>query len=128
MLGKIGILGVTAVIILLALLLHVTNPSTAGPLGILAVFILLYLLVLSVLTFLLSIGGRIIAKIASGVTTKKPFRPLSIKKAYYFSSIISLAPVMFIAMQSVGEVGVYDVALVALFVVIACVYISKRTL
>ena len=40
---------------------------------------------------------------------------------------MALAPVMIIGMQSVGEVGLYELSLVVVFLVIACVYIAKRT-
>lgn len=126
--GKIMVVGGILVVILLTILLHLTNPATVGPLGILSVFILIYLLVLGALTFLLLLGSKSMAKLTSSLTPKKPMKALSLRRSYYFSSVISLAPVMFIAMQSVGEVGVYDVILVLLFVIIACVYISKRTM
>lgn len=115
-------------IILLIVLLRTTDPTTVGPFGILVVFILMYLLVLGALTFLLFLGSKLVARVAASLAVKKPLRPLTIRKAYYFSSVVSLAPVMFLAMQSVGEVGAYDIILVTLFVVIACVYISKRTI
>jgi hypothetical protein len=71
--------------------------------------------------------SKLISKISVYFTVKKPVQPLSLRRSYYFSSVISLAPVMLIGMQSVGEVEVYDVLLVTLFIVIACVYILKRT-
>lgn len=114
-------------IIILVIILNGTQPSAVGPLGILIVFILMYVSVLSVLTFFLYVVTRFISKIAAHFTVKKPLRPLSIGRSYYFSSVVSLAPVMLIGMQSVGQVEIYDVLLIILFVVIACVYISKRT-
>lgn len=59
--------------------------------------------------------------------TKRTLPSLTIRRSYYFSSVLALAPVMFIGMQSVGEVGIYEVVLVLLFVGIACVYVAKRT-
>jgi hypothetical protein len=80
-----------------------------------------------VLTFLLYTVSRIISKISASVTVKKPIIPFSLSRSYYFSSVLALAPVMLIGMQSVAEVEIYDVLLIVLFVVIACIYISKRT-
>lgn len=113
---------------MLVVLLQTTTPATIGPLGILFVFILLYVSVLGVLTFLLFGCSRIIAKLASSVIVRKStIQSLTLGRAYYYSSVLALAPVLFIGMQSVGEVSIYDVVLVVLFVVIACIYIAKRT-
>jgi hypothetical protein len=115
-------------IVLLAVLLQTTTPATIGPLGILLVFILLYVSALGVLTFLVFGCSRIVSKLASmTVARKTTLRPLSLGRSYYYSSVLALAPVLFVGMQSVGEVSIYDVALVVLFVVIACIYIAKRT-
>jgi len=127
MLGRVVAISSIAAILLLTLLLQTTTPATIGPLGILIVFIFMYVSVLGGLTFLLYIVGMLIAKISRSITVKRPMQALSLNRAYYFSSVLALVPVMFIGMQSVGEVGFYDVSLVVIFAVIACVYISKRT-
>jgi hypothetical protein len=128
MLEKIVAICVALAMVLLITLLHITNPTTVGPFGILMLFILMYLLALGVLTFLLYLGGNAAVKIASSLRIKRPTHSLTFRKSYYFSSVVALAPIIFIAMQSVGEIGTYDIILVALFVVVACVYISKRTI
>ena len=127
MLGRILTIGFAVASLLLVVLLQVTTPATIGPLGVLFVFILMYVSVLCALTFLLFVSSRVVAKISSTFTVKRPWQPLSLLKSYYFSSVISLAPVMFIGMQSVGEVSFYELILVAVFVAISCVYIAKRT-
>ena len=127
MLSRVVTISVAVAIVILAIILHVTQPSTVGPLGILIVFILMYVSVLGVLTFLLYSLSRLISKISTSFTVKKPIRPLSLSRSYYFSSVLALAPVMLVGMQSVAEVEIYDVLLIVLFVVIACTYISKRT-
>jgi len=127
MLGKLAVIGLSVAVLLFVVLLQTTAPATAGPLGILVVFILMYVLVLGALTFLLFGGSRVVSKFSSPLLAKKPLHPLTLRRSYYFSSVIALAPVMFLGMQSVGEVGIYDVILVVLFVVIACIYITKRT-
>jgi hypothetical protein len=127
MLSRVVAISAAVAMIMLAAILHVSQPSTIGPLGILVVFILMYVSVLGVLTFLLFGISRMIGKASAAFTVKKPLHALTLSKSYYFSSVIALAPVMFIGMQSVAEVGMYDVLLIVLFVVTACVYISKRT-
>lgn len=104
-----------------------TTPSQAGPLGILVVFLCLYGVLFSGTTFLIWGVQRVVVKLLSPFTVRRPMRPLSLSRAYYFASIISLAPVMLVGMQSVGGIGVYEVGLVALFTIIGCVYIAKRT-
>lgn len=118
-----GIVGIA----LLGVLLNTTNPSTAGPLGVLAIFVLMYMLVLGALTFLLVVGSRVWARVATGMATARPVQPLDLRHSYYFASILALAPIMILAMNSVGEVGVYDVLLVALFTTIATIYVAKRS-
>ncbi len=127
MLEKVALTGIVTAIMLLVILLQVTTPTTVGPLGILASFMLMYVSVLGILTFLLFGSSRIVSKISASLTVKKPFSSLTLRRSYYFSSVIALAPVMFIGMQSVGELRIYEVLLVILFVIIACIYISKRT-
>ena len=116
-----------ATIVALAIFLLTTQPASVGPVGILFVFILMYVSVLGVLTFLLFGISKIVVKISTPFTVKRPLSAMTIRRAYYFSSVVGLAPVMLIGMQSVGEVGIYDLLLVVIFVIIACIYISKRT-
>lgn len=128
MLGRVLTISLIMATMLLVILLQTTTPATIGPLGILFVFILMYVSVLCALTFLLYISSRVIARLSSSLTVRRPLQRLSLVKSYYFSSVVALAPVMLVGMQSVAEVGFYDVALVISFVVISCVYIAKRTL
>ncbi|HSW77567.1 MAG TPA: hypothetical protein VLG36_02105 [Candidatus Chromulinivoraceae bacterium] len=127
MLGKIVAISMTGAIVLLAVLLETTKPATIGPLGILLVFILMYVSVLGVLTFLLYGCSRVVARATSTMIVRRPIEPLTLGRSYYYASVLSLAPILFVGMQSVGEVSIYDVFLVLLFVTIACIYIAKRT-
>ena len=127
MLGRVVAISMVAAMVLLTIFLQTTRPATIGPLGILLVFILLYVSVLGVLTFLLFGGSKIVTKMVAMFGLKHQAQALTFRRSYYYSSVLALAPVLFIGMQSVGEVSVYDVLLVGLFVVIACIYIAKRT-
>lgn len=127
MLGKVIAFSAVVAAIALIVLLTATEPAAIGPVGILAVFILMYMSALGVVTFLLYGGSRVISKIASSFTVKKPIAPMSFRRSYYFSSVIALAPVMIVGMQSVGGVGVYELLLIGIFELIACTYIAKRT-
>lgn len=123
----IGIAGLGAALLVL-LLINGTTPSTVGPLGILAVFLCMYVILVSTLTLILWQGSYILQRVAKGLTVRRPLRVLTLRRAYYFSSVIGLAPVILIAMQSVGRVGFYEVGLVSIFVLIGCVYVAKRSI
>lgn len=127
MLAKFLVGMLVASVLLLIVLLNTTTPSSAGATGILAVFVLTYLAVLSALTFFMYGVSRIIVKLSRGVTIKKPLQPLTLKRAYYYSSVIALAPVILTSMQSVGVMGIYEVGLVVFLIAIGCVYVTKRT-
>lgn len=113
-------------IILLAILIGVTNPTTTGPLGILVVFILMYTSVLGALTYLFMLGSRLFVRLAQVIKTRTPPQPVSLLHAYYYASIVALAPVMLVAMLSVNDMGVREILLVVVFEVVACLYIKKR--
>lgn len=113
--------------VLLAVLLFTTSPSSTGPLGILGFFVFMYLTALGVLTFLFRgvsmITSRLMPRRRAGSFGAKE---ISFRMAYYYASVIALVPVMFIAIQSVGEVGIYQVLLVVFFIIIAWVYVQNR--
>lgn len=116
-----------AAAVALVIMLQTTAPSTIGPLGILVVFILMYLSVLGVLTFLLYRGSRLLAVLSKSAVRTRPLEPMPLHQAYYYSTVISLGPVMLVGMQSVGTVTFYEFLLVAVFISIGCTYIAKRT-
>lgn len=127
MLGRV--IGISTLVsaFVLAILLMTTTPATIGPLGILIVFILMYMSALGVLTFLLYIGSKVAARFSASFTVRRPLQAMSLSRSYYFSSVIALVPVMLIGMQSVGEVGFYEVMLLIVFIIVACIYLAKRT-
>lgn len=127
MLGRLIGVGMVIAVTALWLMFHATTPSIAGPLGVLLVFVLLYVLVLGVLTFLLFGANRLFIKIVKLISPEKAHQPMTFLRSYYFSSVLALAPVILVSMQSVGGASVYDIVLVLLFVVVACFYIAKRT-
>lgn len=128
MLGKIIAIGSILAAVGLSFLLQATTPSGIGPLGILFVFVLMYLVALGVFTFLILGVQVIINKLFTVVAVHgRVHTPIEVTRAYYFASVLALAPVMIIGMQSVGRVGVYEFSLVVLFLIIACIYIARRT-
>lgn len=127
MLGKLAALSSVTCIVLVAILLQTTNPATIGPLGIFVLFVLVYVSVLGLLTYFLFWVSAAVVRLFSILRVKRMYQPLSLRRSYYFSSVIALAPIMIIGMQSVGEVGIYETLLIVFFTTIACVYVSKRT-
>lgn len=127
MLAKILLFTAVASSALLFILLHTTTPWSAGAGGILGAFVLAYLFAVSILSFCVYGLSRILVRSSRTVTVRKPLEALSLKQSYYYASVLGLAPVMVISMQSVGTLGVYEICLIMLLVLIGCVYVSKRT-
>jgi hypothetical protein len=111
---------------LLSALLTFTTPASAGPFGLLMIFITAYLTFIGLISFFLFGISKLIASVAVGMTFRKPYRAMTFRRAYYFSTVLAAAPVMLIAMQSVRSIDVYELLLVIIFEVVACVYVSRR--
>ena len=111
---------------LLTLMLITTTPASAGPFGLLLIFISAYCSSLGLITYFLYGISRIIVYASAGFTLRRPILPMSLRRAYYYSTVLAAAPVMLVGLQSVGAIGIYEFLLVVLFEVIGCVYITKR--
>lgn len=110
----------------LAFLLNLTNPTTGGPAGILAVFVLIYIISVGVITNSIYYGRVLVKKLAKYLSFTIFKVGMSYKIAYYYGTILGLAPVIIIGLGSVGALGVYEVALVVLFELLGCFYVAKR--
>lgn len=112
---------------LLLILLTTTTPTSSGAFGILAVFLLSYVVALVSVTFLLWFTALVINKVIKRARiTRKPY-VVTLKKSYYYASVIALGPVIMVSLQSVGGVGLYEIGLMILFIVLGCIYVSRRT-
>lgn len=110
----------------LSAILTFTTPGTAGPFGLLMLFISAYLTCLGLISFFLYGMNHLIVSLSTGMTLRKPLQRMSFRRAYHFSAALAAAPVMLIGMQSVNSIGIYELLLVVIFEVVACVYISRR--
>lgn len=110
----------------LSLMLTFTSPATAGPFGLLVIFITAYLTFVGLISFFLFGINRLIIMVSSGMTLRKPVKVMQFKRAYYFSTVLAAAPVMLIGLQSVQSIGIYEILLVIIFEVVACLYVSRR--
>lgn len=108
--------------IFIAVLLNATNPSSAGPFGILAFFTCSYILFICIVYVIFLVSERIAANFFNfnKVSEKSKY------KIYYYSTMISLAPTIYVGMQSMGSVGFFEVMLLAIFELLVCFFIHKR--
>lgn len=127
MLGKIIAISTCLAGVILVVILQTTSPSTVGPLGLLAVFFLLYVIVLGAMTEVLWIGSHILQSASRRFTTKRPLGRMSLRRAYYFSTVLALGPIMALAMMSIGSFGFYEMILVAIFLAVGLLYVSRRS-
>jgi hypothetical protein len=113
----------------LMVLMNLVDPISAGPGGILVVFILVYIfwagLFFTILHLGLGLVSRLIIKHRKTVTIRSA--QLGVRKAYYIASALAFMPVLFLAMNSLGQLQFRDVALVSLFMFLVIFYIVKRT-
>lgn len=115
-----GIIGLPFLWVLaIFLFMNVTSPLQSGPLSVLAAFVLVYLFITSTLYAGVIIGH----KIASFLGWQ---RPLHRKQLYYLVSVIGLAPVFFLALNTLGQLEVKEVLLVVLLLTIGCFYVMRR--
>jgi hypothetical protein len=111
---------------LLSAMLTFTTPASAGPFGLLVIFITAYLTFIGLISFFLFGISHLIASVSVGMTVRKPVTAMAFRRAYYFSTVLAAAPVMLIALQSVRAINIYELLLVIIFEVVACVYVSRR--
>ena len=112
---------------LLLLVLNLTTPSTAGAGGILIVFLLGYITATTVIAFGVWAAIRLWSRVEMEMKWAHTKKAITLRRAYYYASVIALAPVIIVSLQSVGGVGLYELILIGLFVVLGCVYVAKRT-
>jgi len=89
--------------------------------GIFVVFVFIYLFWVSSIFILLKIGSLLLSKMHHRV------KQLESKRAYYVASVLAFVPVLILAMQSVGQLELKDLLLVAIFTIVAIFYIAKRS-
>lgn len=112
---------------LLLFIVITTTPVGAGAFGILAVFLLSYIVTLTIFTFLLYVLSAFIGKVSRRRHISNRVLTLTLKKSYYFSTILALGPVIVMGLQSVGGASVYELGLVVLFIVLGCLYVGRRS-
>lgn len=109
-------------------ILTTSDPSAIGTIGVLCVFILMYITCVSVsfIVLHLVLGWARKAYDAKNAS-KGSYRPMGARKAYYVATIVSLAPVILLAMRSFSRLQYSDVVLVLLFVGVSTFLVLKRS-
>lgn len=120
------VVGVMSVSLLAYILLSV-SPVEAGATGVLAVFLLSYIVSVVVLTFLFFLIQKTIVKLLYSDRIGSSVSRVSLKKSYYYGSILALGPVILVSLRSVGKAGAGELVLVVLLMAIGCLYISRQT-
>ena len=121
----ITIATVSSVVVLASLLIF-TSPAQAGPFGLLLLFISSYLTFTTLIAGILYGFRKLMIATLSGMPRSVPMQPLPFRRAYHFAVPLAAAPVMLIGLQSVSPIGLREFILVALFEIVACIYVSKR--
>jgi hypothetical protein len=112
---------------LLFILFNVSNPVDIGPGGILIVFVLIYLFFMSSFFVILHFGVGLLGRfVSSRRSIDQRHWQVGVRRAYYIASALAFAPVVLLAMQSVGQLQARDVLLVTILEILAIFYIVKR--
>ncbi|QHN42458.1 hypothetical protein GII36_01150 [Candidatus Mycosynbacter amalyticus] len=127
MLSKIlVVIGVIAAVAL-GYVLNTTSPVEAGATGVLAVFLLSYIVSVVVLTFFVFWTYKLMLHVFYSDRTGHAGQQLSLRKAYYYASILALGPVILVSLRSVGQAGAVQLFLVLALLALGCLYVSRQT-
>lgn len=107
-------------LMLLIYLMHSFSPDQFVPVGTLIVFFLIYLVCYSV--------AYVVYGIFLGVMSVVNFQKNSTigSKQLLYLAIVSVSPVVLLALQSINGVGVVEITLILLAVFLVCFYISRQ--
>ena len=106
--------------ICLVIFMNITSPLQNGPLSVLAVFSLAYLFIASTLYAVAIIAFKIAHLLGWR-------RSLHRKQLYYLASVISLGPVLLLALNTLGQLEIKEVILITLLLTIGCFYVLRRS-
>jgi uncharacterized membrane protein YccC len=111
---------------LLVVLLNISTPITVGPFGILIIFIFAYLSLVGLIAYIIRFSSLVVTRISATFVPRKPIEELSFRRAYYYSTVVAAGPIMLVGLMSVGSIGIYEIILIVIFIIIGCLYVSKR--
>ena len=115
------ILSGTGAIILLISLMNAFSPDQFVPIGALTIFLLIYVVCFALSFVIYSLfAGLFSMLITKRLVTSDSYR------VYFYLAIISMAPVVMLAIQSIRDITVAEISLIMLFCILICFYISRR--
>ena len=115
------ILSGTGAFILLISLMNAFSPDQFVPIGALTIFLLIYVVCFALSFVIYSLfAGLFSMLITKRLVTSDSYR------VYFYLAIISMAPVVMLAIQSIRDITIAEISLIMLFCVLICFYISRR--
>lgn len=124
--GKWVVVVPIVAVLALSVLVTQTSPDSIGPAGILLVFVLLYIFFASVLFIVLHAGEAMLRMVMGEErVARMPRWSFEVKKAYYLASVLAFVPVALLAMQSLGQLQVRDIALVGVLALLVSFYVLR---
>ncbi|MDO4902031.1 MAG: hypothetical protein Q4A21_00525 [bacterium] len=110
----------------IAWILNATTPSSLGPVGVLGLFILTYLFFVGIISFVAYGGFRAIQMVSSSFGDRVSIKSRNYRFFLQYSFILAFIPIILIAQQSSGGVGIFDIILLAIFQILSFIIVSKR--
>lgn len=119
---SIGIVlsGVVAFALLIALM-NAFSPDQFVPIGALTIFLLIYIVCFSLFFVLYSLASGLF-----GMFISRRFESKGGYRTYLYLAIISMVPVVMLAIQSIRDITAAEIGLILLFCGLICFYISRR--
>lgn len=114
---------------LFLLFIYNVSPSRAGVMGLLFVFLLLF----TVLVCFITIGIEIVSALlyrglrSTGFRKGHLSKKMTLKMAYYYSSVISVCLIIIVSLGSIKKVTIYDLGLVLMLLVVGFIYVNRRS-
>jgi hypothetical protein len=112
----------------LVLVTNMTNPLSAGHVGILVTFTIIYVCTLSILLLLVRLAEMIYRLFRSSSATavkKDKVRRLQ-RQLTLIMIALSFVPIFLISLNSIGQLGFKDIALIIVIEALLIFYITRR--
>lgn len=128
---SIVVLSVLAILSVSSLyfLLNLFSPSNAGPLGVLVVFASIYIFSFSALSLLARMLESVYKALwprQANVQIQQDARQIYQKRTNLIAAVLSLAPIFLISLNSIGQLGFTDIALIIAIEFLLIFYIFKK--
>lgn len=126
MFAKLIAASMTLSLIGIIAIMQLTTPATIHPIGLLVFFLCVYVLIFSLLGVLIRSMSIGYAALAGQIRSTKQ-APLTLRQSYSYASAAAFAPVILLAMRTVGDIQLTDIVFVIIFVSVAIFYVAKRS-